>query len=188
MSFLIRNKTNSLTDQEVVARYKETGDPFLIGILFNRYAKLVLGLCLKYLKNEDDARDTVMQIFTELLDKLCIHDVEHFRSWLYIYSKNTCLMSLRKQNIVVPLEEYHIAASSDENDHFDIEIKEEELQMALCHLKGEQKVCIELFYLRQMSYREVAYETGYSDSQVKSHIQNGKRNLKIIMESKNIEQ
>lgn len=188
MGFLIRNKTNSLTDQEVVARYKSSGDPFLIGILFNRYAKLVLGLCLKYLKNEDDARDTVMQIFTELLDKLCVHDIEHFRSWLYVYSKNTCLMSLRKQNFFVPLEDYHLSSSPNEIDLMDIEMKEEDLQLAICQLKDEQKVCIELFYLRQLSYREVAAETGYTDLQVKSHIQNGKRNLKIFLESKNIQQ
>lgn len=188
MGFLTKNKTNSITDQEVVARYKSSGDPFMIGILFNRYAKLVLGLCLKYLKNEDDAHDAVMQIFTDLVDKLTIHEVEHFRSWLYVFSKNACLMKLRKANITVPLEEYHTVVETDENDQNSLGINEDELQQALCFLRNEQKVCIELFYLKQMSYREVSVETGYSDTQVKSHIQNGKRNLKNILESKKQQQ
>ena len=48
-------------------------------------------------------------------------------------------------------------------------------------LNPEQKQTVELFYLQEKSYKEIVDQTGFSMNDVKSYIQNGKRNLKIML-------
>src|SRR4051812_33304002 len=94
---LYKSEYNSYTDNELIKHYCESGDSLFLGIIFKRYSHLVLGLCIKYLKNEDEAQDVVMQIFEKLSSDLKKHKIEFFKSWLYTYSKNMCLMELRKK-------------------------------------------------------------------------------------------
>ena len=188
-------------DEELAARYRESGDTALIGELFKRYTHLVLGLCMKYLKNESDARDMVMQIFEKLIVDLREHEVEHFKGWLYTVSRNACLMELRRRKThLQKVEEYRQAERSGmENGQLSHpeyeggiegwidgeaggrEARLDALEGALARLNDQQKTCIELFYLRKHSYQEVADATGYTLKQVKSYLQNGKRNLRIIL-------
>jgi RNA polymerase sigma-70 factor (ECF subfamily) len=185
---LFNEKYNALTDDEILSLYSQSGDNAFIGILYNRYGHLVLGLCLKYLKNKMEAEDSVIQIFTGLISDLRKHRVQHFKSWLYVYSKNHCLMELRKRQATLKKE-----LELQDNVHFFVDfpdpqhLKEKETQMvrleeAIGELCDEQKTCITLFYLEKRSYNEIAAISGFSAGDVKSHIQNGKRNLKIKLE------
>ena len=185
---LFNEKYNDLTDDEILSRYSRSGDNAFIGILYNRYGHLVLGLCLKYLKNKMEAEDSVIQIFTRLITDLRNHRVQHFKSWLYVYSKNHCLMELRKRQVMLKKElelkdNAHLFVDFTGEEH----LKEKENQMvqlegAIGDLSAEQKTCIVLFYLEKRSYNEITAITGYSAGEVKSHIQNGKRNLKLKLE------
>lgn len=187
MSFT--NKYQQLSDTELISGYVNSGNNELVGELYVRYGHLVLGLCIKYLKNKNDAGDAVMQIFAGLLNDLKKHKITYFKSWLYVYSKNFCLMELRKRQSKLKkemdLQENTIVLmdfSSDEH------LKEKEEQILLMEraiglLNTEQKTCIELFYLKNQSYNQISDFTGYSQNEVKSYIQNGKRNLKIKMEA-----
>lgn len=184
----------SLTDEEIIARYKQTGDTRLAGELFVRYTHLVLGVCLKYLKNEEESKDAVMEIFEDLLGKLKDNDIHNFKSWLYTVAKNHCLMKLRKdkrdmkgrkefyennkEEVVESSGILHLFEKTDIND------KHVRLKNGLEKLSEEQRVCIEFFYLEDRSYLEVSRITGYSMKQVKSYVQNGKRNLKIFINGK----
>jgi RNA polymerase sigma-70 factor (ECF subfamily) len=58
----------------------------------------------------------------------------------------------------------------------------DQMSDALLKLNKEQQLCVTLFYLEKKSYQQIASQTGYSMMQVKSHIQNGKRNLKLLLE------
>lgn len=191
MFFRRKRLPPSLTDQELVEKYRSTGDKDLVGELFNRYTHLVFGVCMKYLKHTEDSRDSVMQIFEKLMVDLKRHKVDNFKSWLYMVAKNHCLMQLRKSSPIHIVED----VSSIENHHVETEddlhlvIKGEEnaevLQKAISVLKEEQRICVELFFLQEKSYKEVADITGFSMNQVKSFIQNGKRNLKIFILEQN---
>lgn len=180
-------------DLEIIADYQDTQDPSLIGILFERYTHLVFAVCIKYLKNQDDAKDAVMQIFEDLVEKLKVHQIENFKSWLHSVAKNHCLMKLRsskkeveliedfsekKANLIVEFEDelHHI------NKH-ESEQKYEILHEVIQQLKEEQSICIRLMYIENKSYKEISELTGYDLKKVKSHIQNGKRNLKMILSS-----
>ena len=140
---------------------------------------------MKYLKNEDDSKDAVMQLFEKLLIDLKKHEVQNFKGWLHTVAKNYCLMQLRKKNPETPLIENLVV----ENQHFAHHEEEPQLEErltlmeeAIAQLNDSQKKCVELFYLKEKCYQEISEQTGYTMNEVKSFIQNGKRNLKIYME------
>ncbi len=180
----------SLTDNELITKYKKTGDNSLVGELYKRYSHLVYGVCLKYLKNEDGSKDAVLQIFENLLTDLKKHEIANFKSWLHSVARNHCLMFLRKkQTQLKRINEYEATYQHEEAfaAPFAVHEKEEKeviltkLETAMLGLKEEQRVCIELFFLKEKCYNEVAEITGYEIKKVKSYIQNGKRNLANMM-------
>lgn len=173
-------------DLSLIAQYKKTGNLETLGLLYNRYMHLVYGVCLNYLKDEEASKDAVMQIFEELVLKLKVHEVQNFKSWLHVLTRNHCLMALRKlaKNNTVSIDDVFV--ENEEFVHLDIEdTKEKQLTvMEKCMeaLPAEQKISVELFYLQEKCYKDVAEITGFEMVKVKSYIQNGKRNLKICIE------
>ncbi|MCW3466886.1 RNA polymerase sigma factor [Chitinophaga nivalis] len=177
-----------LTDQELLLRFKADHNSDWIGVLFDRYALLLLGMCMKYLKNEEDARDAVQQIFLKMLADINKHEVQYFRAWIYQVTKNYCLMQLRQHHMKYKEEisDKHIgviaAEQEDIRQHQEKDVMLENMEQAINLLNPEQRVCVQQFYLQKKSYQDIAGHTGYSLLQVKSYIQNGKRNLKLLLE------
>ncbi len=183
------SKYSSYSDNDLINTFLEKDDNNIVGVLYERYGHLVLGLCIKYLKNKDEAQDAVIQIFTGLIKDLKKHKIEFFKSWLYVYSKNFCLMELRKRQSALKKElelkeNVHLIMDFSNPEHLNEKEKQITImEKALELLNAEQKKCIDLFYLKNKSYVEIVDITGYTANEVKSHIQNGKRNLKIKMET-----
>jgi len=170
----------------MLERYYSDKDNQWLGLVLQRYTVLLLGVCIKYLKNEEEARDAVQQIFLKSITELSKYKVAYLKSWLYMVAKNHCLMKLRDKNIFIPVEE-KIQLTSPESDRQELLEKEATLTLlenSLEELNPEQKSCVTLFYLQKRSYQEIVNSTGFSLLQVKSYIQNGKRNLKILVEKK----
>jgi len=186
-----RDKEAAQSDALLLANYQRSGDLGLLATLYERYMPLVFGVCLSYFKDEEQSKDAVMQIFEILVQKLKIHQVQNFKSWLHVLTRNHCLMALRKteKNTIISLDDTLVENAAFV--HLDIdEAKENRLSlMEQCmeKLPEEQRISVDLFYLQEKCYKEVADITGYDLSKVKSYIQNGKRNLKICIE-KNSEQ
>jgi RNA polymerase sigma factor (sigma-70 family) len=176
-------------DTELVQAYQQTADLNLLGELFQRYMELVYGVCLKYLKHPENAQDAVISIFEELVVKLQKHEVDNFKGWLYTLSKNHCLMKLRSDKKQTLVNFDVELMQSEENVHLNGELEKEEnfkkLDYCLGQLQTEQRQVIELFYLQGKCYNEIAELTGLEWNKVRSYIQNGRRNLKICMESAN---
>ena len=176
-----------LTDNELVKQYKATADKQLVGELYKRYTHLVLGMCIFYFKDKDVAKDIVLQIFEKLFEELKKREVENFKGWLTFVVRNYCISELRKMQAQLNRDleyQYEVKMQSVEVDKEEAEEEEqklEQLEKALETLNPFQKKCIELFYLKNMSYIQIVELTGYSVNEVKSYIQNGKRNLKMIM-------
>ncbi|TRX53713.1 sigma-70 family RNA polymerase sigma factor [Fulvivirga sp. M361] len=174
----------------LIDRYKSTGDMVIAGMLYKKYMHLVYGLCLKYLKHKEDSQDAVMQLFEKVAESLKTHEVSNFKSWLYVVSKNFCLMQLRsKQNKIhtqtkdidrVDMENGMMLHHEDETSVLEDDLSK--LELCIEQLQNEQKTCVELFYLQKKSYKEIVENTSFELKKVKSHVQNGKRNLKICME------
>ncbi len=180
------DEENSNRDLHLIDAYRKKPDVDVLAELYKPYMSLVYGVCLKYLKNREESRDAVMQIFEKLVTTLQKHEVRHFKSWLYSLTRNFCLMQLRAEKGRF-FEDLSAAVMETESflhpeDDLDQEGRLERLEQCIEELNTEQKRCVQLFYIRQKCYREIEEATGYDASKVKSYIQNGKRNLKICME------
>ena len=186
MAFIKNIPTNALPDKELVNLFRTSGNMEALSVLFQRYMDLLYGVCLKYLKQPETAKDAVMQIFEELVAKLPKHEVDNFKSWLYTLAKNYCLMQLRTPKNLKTTEFKVESMQLEEEAHLNgIQLKEENLQKlerCLQTLSMEQKKAVELFYLQNKCYKEIADVTGIEWNKVRSFIQNGRRNLKICME------
>ncbi|MFI5153576.1 MAG: RNA polymerase sigma factor [Chitinophagales bacterium] len=180
---------SQLTDKEVLDKFYSDLDNSWLGILLQRYTLLLFGVCMKYLKTEVEAKDAVQQIFLKTITELHKYKVEYFKSWIYMVAKNHCLMKLRERQgkTPIPIGEEWVSVSHDQTDlASDLEMDHllQLMSTALDQLNQEQKLCVTLFYLKKKSYQEIAQDTGFSLMQVKSYIQNGKRNLKIELNKK----
>jgi len=183
-----------LSDESLIRSFAKSRDNKYISEIFSRYTHLVFGVCMKYLKNEEEAKDAVMQIFEKLITDIEEQEIKSFKSWIYTVSKNHCLMKLRKEKTIAKNEEGFRKIISTEimeltrEIHLNNEVNGEDifekLDMAIKKLNDKQRVCIEMLYLQNKSYGDVAGATGFTMKQVKSHIQNGKRNLKIYLEKR----
>ena len=181
-------KSNHIDDKELLQNFYADHSNEWLGILLPRYTLLLFGVCMKYLKNEEDAKDCVQQIFFKAISELHKYRVEYFKSWIYMVAKNHCLMKLRdKTKYPVEINE-KISVAPDTDPGKDLFLEKdyalEEMGKALAQLNNEQQQCITLFYLEKRSYVDIAAKTGLTLMQVKSNIQNGKRNLKLLLEKK----
>jgi RNA polymerase sigma factor (sigma-70 family) len=178
-----------IEDKELLERFYSDGNNQWLGILLQRYTLLLLGLCMKYLKNEEEAKDCVQQVFLKAITELQKYKVEYFKSWLYMVAKNHCLMKIRDSHGKHAVEVTENMARQEDETGLKLELQEKDktltlLELGLHELNEEQKQCVTLFYLQKKSYQQITDITGYSMLQVKSYIQNGKRNLKQIIEKK----
>ncbi|RXK87245.1 RNA polymerase sigma factor [Filimonas effusa] len=175
------------SDEELLTAFRDTGEQDVLATLYLRYTDLVYGTCLKYLKDAEASKDAVMNIYQELVRKLPLHEVDNFKGWLYVLTKNHCLMQLRKEksNIMVPLESNFM--QSEDFSHLDNVLDREQnfkkLENCLERLPSNQQQAVRLFYLESKCYNEITAATGNDWNKVRSLIQNGRRNLKICMES-----
>lgn len=186
-------KPKPTTDLEYVAAYRATGDLAVLGELYERHMELIYAVCYNYLRDENEAKDAVMNLFEQLITDLRRHDVQQFGPWLHSVARNYCLMQLRKHQAHPTTTLMTDASSdiedepwsrvlSDEVDTSDLEEDLTHMEACLQMLSTEQQTCLRLFYLEKKTYTEVADLTGYDLKQVKSYLQNGRRNLKICMQ------
>lgn len=183
----VNNSHNNFSDHELMHQFKATGNNLYLGILLERYSLLLLGVCMKYLKNEEAAKDAVQQVYAKAIVELQKYNVEYVKSWLYTIARNHCLMELRNRHQTLPADV--VANNIIEEDPFlsrqmvtDKNLLMELTGEGLLQLPEPQQRCVTLFYLAKKSYQQISEATGYNLMQVKSHIQNGKRNIKLWVE------
>jgi RNA polymerase sigma factor (sigma-70 family) len=183
---LTTKEIRALSDEQLLKILKTKVDNRLLGELLGRYIKFVFLISMKYFHNDEQAKDIAMQVFEKVQTDIYRFEILNFKSWLHVVTKNTCLMQLRSdKSIAIHEKEFEKNMKTDVVLHHDYdgekELKIEQLEKAIDNLDGEQKQCVELFYIKEKSYKEVADITGFSMSEVKSHLQNGKRNLKNLL-------
>ncbi len=186
----LRKRASEEKDEELLKRFREDGDIEILGRLYERYMHLVYGVCLKYLEDRETAKDEVMNIFEKLVTTVPEQEIVSFKTWLYVVTKNHCLMLLRSRKS----EAAHRVLMLDDPTFFMENISEmhpmendegmdmKRLEECIGKLKEEQRQCIQLFYYEGFGYKEICQKLGLEEGKVKSYIQNGKRNLKICLE------
>lgn len=190
---LSRNKITKKSDEDLLREFRAGSDLEILGDLYSRYMHLVYGVSMKYLKDRDEAMDAAMQIFEKLITEIPKHKIENFRSWLHAVTKNYCLMQIRskkshdekmgewiKEELVFMENNMELHPIDDDESAM-----EKQLQECIEKLKEDQQKCIKMFYYEDRCYTEIAYSLGLDEKKVKSHLQNGKRNLKLCLDEKN---
>jgi len=196
LNLFARKHIAKMTDLELIVEITSGKSRMAMGELYKRYAHLMFGLGLKYLKNKMEAEDVVMHLFEKLEGKIIKNEsgenkIKNVKNWLYTVTKNDCLMKLRKTKMLTTDIETTLLFKEDDsqNNLTEMHLKEiklEVLEKAIFKLKDVQQVCIELFYLKGKCYDQITVETGFELKKVKSYIQNGKRNLKLILENEHV--
>jgi len=186
-----RNR-KSQTDTELLDIYLKEYNQEILGELYSRYIHLVYGICIKYFKDRERAKDAVIELYEKILVQIGKHTITNYKSWLYVVTKNHCLMELRKRKpgeILLTSSDEELAGFMENEPelHLIDKDRDEQLEQALtdciAKLKLEQQKCIRLFYYENKCYREIAIRLKIEEKKVKSFIQNGKRNLKICLET-----
>lgn len=194
MAFFPRKRKSVLTDEDLVRAYRASGDKTLVGELYVRYSHLVYGLCLNYFRDKEIARDAVLVLFEKLFEALKKNEPDNFKIWLTFVARNHCISELRKMKTrseraeaYLREDEFAIIVDPENPQQENAEKREEKLiklEAAVNALGEEQRKCVELFYFQDKSYQEISRLTGFTEKQVKSHLQNGKRNLKQYLEER----
>lgn len=176
---------SKLSDEELLQAYRASKDNTWLGYLLQRYTMLLLGVAMKYLKDKEQAQDAVQQVFEKALTHLPQEEIHNFKGWLYVLMRNYCLQILRDKSYIVNDERLqNVAAENNKDELWQRDYSLDQMEAALKELNDVQRQAIVLFYLKKQSYQQIMEQTGFSFEQVKSYIQNGKRNLKLIMEKK----
>ncbi|KKO92544.1 MULTISPECIES: RNA polymerase sigma factor [Sphingobacterium] len=186
------SKIDTAQDHELLLHYQESMELQVLGDLYQRHTEMVYYVCLRYLQDSELSKDAVMNIFEELIYKVNKQEIKDFPRWLYVLSKNHCLMYLRSQKnkSQISLDEF-VKFPGDAHQYEQYDEKEEQLtamEGCLEKLPVKQQQSVRLFFLEEKCYKEISESTGYSLNEVKSYIQNGKRNLKNCMEAWNEQQ
>ena len=179
------------SDEELLFHYKQNGNKELFSELFKKHVSVVYGTCLFYLQDKDSAQDATMQLFEKMMMEIKNHEVKNFKAWLSFVVRNHCISLIRKNKVyqknIRSYAEFEYEETSYETEEkiqsVDDDRMIELMKESLPKLKEKQRVCVELFYLKNKSYQEIVNETNYSLNEVKSFIQNGKRNLKLLIEA-----
>ncbi len=187
--WLFKKKEYS-SDEELLKHYKKSGDKELFADLFKKHVSVVYGTCLFYLQDKNEAQDATMQLFEKLLLDINNREIDNFKGWLSFVVRNHCISLIRKnksqsKNIKSYYEFEYETPDLDQEEKINTigeDVLLENMKTCLPNLKENQRVCIELFYLKNKSYQDIANETNYSLNEIKSYIQNGKRNLKLLIE------
>jgi RNA polymerase sigma-70 factor (ECF subfamily) len=188
----VSKKISQHTDAELLTLFKQTTQNRYLGELLERYSLLIFGVCIKYLKDQTSAQDATQQVFEKVIKEVVKYEIPYFKSWLYSVAKNQCLMQLRNSSTKIQytaqeIDEMELTAEDDSGlklREYLLQDKLEILHESLLNLNKDQSICIDLFYLQKLSYREIENKTGLTFQQIKSNIQNGKRNLRLMLESK----
>jgi RNA polymerase sigma-70 factor (ECF subfamily) len=191
--FFRKKQIGDLSDEELIARYQRSDDAAYVGELFERYNHMVFLVGMKYLKDPTESEDMAMLLFEKLLADLHKYQIKHFKSWLHTVVRNQCFAILeQQQRRRQQTDAYQESLEGDVEKEVgwplipeggEREQTLQQLEAALRLLNDHQRVCLEQFYLQQKSYQEVADQTGFTLKQVKSYIQNGKRNLRKHLET-----
>jgi RNA polymerase sigma-70 factor (ECF subfamily) len=184
---LDRKKSEKLSDEDLLNEYKASGNSEYFGELYNRHIPLLYGVCLKYLGDADKAQDAVMETFEHIFPRILQYDIKVFRTWIYSVAKNHCLQILRKETNEIFVDFNSEIMESDEilnlfNEEEADEERKAVLRQCIKKLPVEQRNAILRFFMEEMSYQDIVDNEGYTLNQVKSYVQNGKRNLKICIE------
>lgn len=177
-------KRQNKKEQSCIQRYLKNGETKWLGILYDEYKLAVYQRCLALVKHVEHAEDLASDTFVRAFGKMESFKLgTPFGPWVLKIASNLCVDFLRREQRFRRQMLQDDQITEDPTDDSDSDNREvQNLRQELLKLKQPQRRCFCLFYLSDLSYKEIAKLTGYPLGQVRSHIQNARRRLRVLME------
>jgi RNA polymerase sigma-70 factor (ECF subfamily) len=174
-----------ISEEEQVIAAIRSGDSSAFKKIVDHYQDMVYTICIRLVKNSMIAEELAQDSFLKAFRNIHSYRGESkFSTWLYRIAYNTCLSSFRK-NTVDEIEFQDYNADSQENDglkSLETEDRDLELKRLLVRLKEDEQLLIQLFYLEELSIKEIADVVGMTESNIKVKLHRSKQKLKEFIE------
>ncbi len=169
-----------MSDADIIREYLRTQNATYFSILYRKYAGKVYGKCLSILRNEDEAKDAVQDIFVKIMLNLGnFGEKSQFSTWIYSITYNFCIDLIRKRKKEKTLfsddiERVPDVAEEDVPDEFMREMDIKYLKQVLEELSTGDRIILLMKYQDELSIKEIADTIDKTESAVKMKIKRAK--------------
>jgi RNA polymerase sigma factor (sigma-70 family) len=181
-------------DIQLVARAR-TGDERAFRALLAKYERAVFTICLRMVRNRDEATDLAQESFIKVFASLDRYNPEYaFSSWLFKITSNLCIDHLRKRRITTlamddPIESekgeftrQYVAPDPTPDETFSRNEKMQKLDAGIAALPEHYRIMLVLRHQEDLSYEEIAESLAIPLGTVKARIHRAREMLKSILE------
>lgn len=173
------DNAKDLSDEEVLARSRI--EPWLFGVLLERYQDAFMRKARSIVRNELDAEEVVQDTFTKIYinaDKFEVREGAKFSSWAYTILMNTSFTRYQKLikqgERVANLDPEFEQLVGEKKNHAGFEEKRDAIERLLEKLPGHFAYVLKLHYLERWSHADIAEETGETVGTIKARIHRAK--------------
>lgn len=170
----------SLSEQELVERFRSGRENRWFAELYRRERRRVYGLCLKFLREPAAAEDVCHEAFVRAFERFDSLVTDGFSAWVRRIAANLCINRMRLKANVTQTMPKNVPAPGPDPDRRAISQQQLGAALGLIRALGEdQRRAFVMFHLEGLSYEEIAGRSGLPLKTVRSHLQNARRNLHL---------
>jgi len=174
---------SSIADTLLMQKVRD-GDVEKLGVLFERYHKMLYNFFLYLTNRKDISEDLVQEVFFRMLKyRQTYQGHSKFTTWMYKIARNACVDFFRKQKREEPLDDAREVPISKAPLH-DAKLEQEEdyslLRAALARLPLRKREVLVLSRFHNMKYAEIAELLGCRTGTVKVHVHRAIKELREI--------
>jgi len=181
----MEQKASQQTDEEI-ARLVQSGNVDIFEEIVNRYEEKIKRYGRKFLSGIQDIEDIVQDVFLKTYENIQSFDIKRkFSSWIYRIAHNEFVNALKKhKKKPLPLFELDIlfpySSSEEVEDSKDREGEIEIINKCLNKLSPKYREPVVLYYLEELSYKEISEILHIPSSTVGVRLKRAKEKIKII--------
>lgn len=172
-----------MEDHELVAHYQATERQEALALLMDRYMDSVVGISMRYLKDEEAVRDFVSDMYVKLTKAVLTNEIKHFRSWLHSTVHNRLKDLKRKAQV----RTNYRSQLSLEVEHMEPDLQRQidldALKKAIGNLSEKERLVVMAIYFEEMSYQEIMETYGWSFNQVRGTRDRAMKKLKAVLQT-----
>ena len=173
-------------EQQLINQIKQ-GDMDAFRQIVEQYKEVSLSLAVSILKNKTLAEDVLQEVFIKVFQKIKTFNAKTaFATWLYRIVVNTSYNELKRQKRQLQIDgvsEELMRVSIEQNSILERETQKIYINQALAQLTTNEALILRLFYLGELSIKEIAKVTDFKPSKIKVNLHRGRKNLEFQLKN-----